>query len=112
MAGRGRAVRHWGMRPAVILLLGLTLGLRHALEPDHLAAVAATLARDRGTRRAAAAGALWGLGHAATLLLVGGALLALGLAMPLWLASLAEGLVGVVLVVLGVSLLRTLLRER
>jgi high-affinity nickel permease len=56
-------------------LIGLFLGLRHALEPDHLAALS-TLAADRPSpRRGAFLGAAWGLGHSFSLLLVGGGLL-------------------------------------
>ena len=47
---------------------GLALGLRHAFEPDHLAAVGTFLPRDAAPRSAAAIGALWGFGHAAAIL--------------------------------------------
>jgi hypothetical protein len=56
-------------------LLAVALGLRHAVEPDHLAAVS-TLVADRPGRRALYTGAVWGLGHTLALLAVG---LALGL---------------------------------
>ena len=58
----------------VILLVSLLLGLRHASDPDHLAAVTTLIAsekeRDR-VRRAGVMGFLWGLGHGTTLVLVG-----------------------------------------
>lgn len=52
------------------ILLATALGLRHAVEPDHLAAMS-TLVADRRGRRALGLGAAWGLGHALSLLVVG-----------------------------------------
>jgi hypothetical protein len=51
-------------------LLALALGLRHAVEPDHLAAMSTLLAGGRG-KRALRLGAAWGLGHSLSLLVVG-----------------------------------------
>jgi len=65
-----------------ILLLGLLLGARHAIEVDHVAAVAALSARSRSTREGATLAAVWGLGHAATLLALGGSLILAGLSLP------------------------------
>jgi high-affinity nickel permease len=56
-----------------VLLLGLVIGLRHALEADHLAAVASLSTRHDGRLSALSRGGLWGLGHSATLLAIGGA---------------------------------------
>src|SRR5919197_2316591 len=57
----------------VVLLVSVALGLRHASDPDHLAAVTALIAsrRDRAAQRAAALGFTWGLGHATSLLTFG-----------------------------------------
>jgi len=55
-------------------LLGTVLGMRHALEPDHLAAVSTMLAENRNPRLAPWLGAFWGLGHSLGLLLLGGLL--------------------------------------
>ena len=54
---------------AVVLLVALLLGLRHATDPDHIAAVSTLMAsrRERTTSAAARLGAWWGLGHAVTL---------------------------------------------
>lgn len=83
------------------LLLGLTLGVRHAFEPDHLAAITTLLARNSGARAAAETGAAWGLGHAGAVILLGGAIVATGLRIP---SALAVGLdlaVGGMLLVLA-----------
>ena len=49
--------------------LGSLLGMRHALEPDHLAAVSTLMTRERSSYRAAVLGAWWGLGHTFSLVL-------------------------------------------
>jgi len=58
---------------AVVLLVALLLGLRHATDPDHIAAVTTLVAstRERAAQRAAQLGAWWGLGHALTLIVFG-----------------------------------------
>ena len=57
--------------------LGSLLGMRHALEPDHLAAVSTLVTRERSGYKAALIGAWWGLGHTLSLLVVGAVLLVL-----------------------------------
>jgi len=94
------------------LLVGLLLGLRHALEADHLAAVA-TLVEGRGPlRRAALTGLVWGAGHAMTLALVGGALVALRVRVPERVAFYCEFGVALMLVGLGARALASGLRSR
>lgn len=86
-----------------IVVLGFLVGMRHALEADHLAAVA-TLAREsRGVWDSAFRGAVWGLGHTLTLFLVGGACLLLGGVVPDGFARAAEAGVGAMLVALGLQ---------
>ncbi|MBL8920347.1 MAG: hypothetical protein JNJ54_15880 [Myxococcaceae bacterium] len=87
-------------------LLGVALGMRHAVEPDHLAAVS-TLATEQHTPRAGLwIGALWGLGHSLSLLLVGGSLALLGAQMPERVAVGFELAVACMIVALGVRALR------
>ncbi|MBS4019777.1 MAG: hypothetical protein KGZ68_16260 [Dechloromonas sp.] len=100
------------MTAEAILVLGLLAGAQHALDADHLAAVAALVARECNLGRALRHGVAWGIGHAATLLAFGGAVLLLGAAISEATAHSLEALVGVILVVLGVDLLRRLVRER
>lgn len=83
------------------LFLALVLGARHALEPDHLAAVSTLLAGRSGSRRAALLGAFWGLGHAVALFLAAGALVVARAAMPERLAAMLELGVAGMLVLLG-----------
>lgn len=93
------------MVPFEPLLLGAVLGVRHALEPDHLAAITTMVSGNEGPRAAARTGAAWGLGHAAAIVLLGGALVALGVKVPPHLAAALEIAVAVMLVALGVHAL-------
>lgn len=90
----------------VALVAGL-LGLRHATDPDHLAAVTTLVAgaRERATARAAALGAAWGVGHAATLFAFGLPIVVFDAYLPARLQQGAETAVGVLIVVLAVWLL-------
>lgn len=92
-------------------ILGFVLGLRHALEPDHLAAVSTLVADGPRPRRAALIGALWGLGHAGALVLAGGLLLLLRLDLPDRAAGVLELGVAAMLVVLGVQSVARARRE-
>lgn len=91
-------------------VLGLALGVRHALEPDHLAAVGTILARQTGTPRGVRGGALlgaaWGVGHSAGLLGMGVLLGLLEARLPERVTSALELAVAVMLCALGVSSLR------
>lgn len=80
---------------------GSLLGMRHALEPDHLAAVSTLVSRERSSVKAALLGMCWGLGHTAGLIVVGTALVLLRAELPARLADIFELLVAVMLIVLG-----------
>lgn len=82
--------------------LGSLLGMRHALEPDHLAAVSTLVTRERGSYKAALLGAWWGIGHTLSLLVVGIALVMLRAELPPRAADLFEFFVAIMLVALGV----------
>jgi ABC-type nickel/cobalt efflux system permease component RcnA len=95
-----------------IILLGLLLGMQHAMEADHLAAVANMTAGNRGRRSIIRHGAVWGLGHMTTLSVFAGAVLLSRRAVS---PAMAEGLevaVGVMLIGLGSNALYRLIRER
>jgi high-affinity nickel permease len=94
------------MSPAALLVLSVLLGMRHATDADHVVAVTTIVSRQRGLRRAATVGALWGLGHTATILVVGGAIVLFGVVIPprlgLWLEMGVAGM----LILLGALNLR------
>src|SRR5215210_7517321 len=81
--------------------LGSLLGMRHALEPDHLAAVSTLVTHDRGGYKAAWLGACWGLGHTCSLLASGVVLVVLRAEMPARATDLFELGVALMLVALG-----------
>lgn len=84
------------------LTLGFALGLRHAMDADHIAAVGTISASARSSWRAALLGASWGIGHSLSVLLVGGGLVVMRLPMHPRLALALEFAVAVMLVALGV----------
>lgn len=89
------------MTLVAILALGFFLGMRHATDADHVVAVATIVSREGKPRGAMLVGALWGLGHTVTILLVGGAIVLFGIVIPPRLGLSMEFSVAVMLVVLG-----------
>jgi hypothetical protein len=85
---------------------GFVLGLRHATDADHVAAIGTLLSSGRSPRQAAIVGAMWGVGHSLSVLLVGGALIALRTPMPARLALGFEFVVAIMLIALGIRSLR------
>ena len=92
---------------ALVLAAALGLGLRHASDPDHLAAVSTLIASqpEDGTTRAGRLGLAWGLGHATTLALFGLPIVLFNAYLPEGLQRGAEVLVGLVIMLLAVRLL-------
>src|SRR5215510_5545314 len=91
--------------------LGSLLGMRHALEPDHLAAVSTLVTQERSSFKAALLGACWGLGHTLSLVVVGASLVLLRAEMPERVADLFEFFVALMLVGLGVRAIRQAARS-
>lgn len=87
------------------LALGLALGIKHALDADHVVAVSTIVSQYRNPLKATLVGIFWGIGHTTTLLLVGIAVIGFKLVIPDQLALSMEFLVGVVLFALGVQIL-------
>jgi hypothetical protein len=81
--------------------LGSLLGMRHALEPDHLAAVSTLVTGERSSRKAAFLGACWGLGHTVSLIAVGTVLVLFRAQMPARVSDAFEFAVALMLVGLG-----------
>lgn len=93
-----------------ILVLGFFLGMRHATDPDHVIAVTTIVTRQRSVKNAAIIGALWGVGHTLTILLVGSAIVLFGLVIPPRVGLTMELSVGLMLILLGVLNLTGVLR--
>lgn len=94
------------------LLLGFLIGMKHAMEADHVAVVASLATGSRSVRQVVKTGVAWGLGHTLTLGAVAGAVLVLDIALPERFALIVEFAVGVMVVALGVDVLVRLIRER
>jgi sulfite exporter TauE/SafE len=94
------------------LFLGLLLGVKHALDADHVVAVTTIVSRSRSILRSALVGLTWGIGHTIALFAAGFAVLALKLTIPDKIALSMEFAVGVLLVLLGVPLLKQLITNR
>ena len=95
-----------------ILGLGFLLGMQHALEADHIAAVSSIAARRSQVGDIVKHGLTWGLGHTLTLFAFAGAAILLGHAIPERLARPLETAVGIMLVGLGAHVLWRLWRDR
>jgi ABC-type nickel/cobalt efflux system permease component RcnA len=90
----------------LVILVAVLLGLRHATDPDHIAAVTTLVAgtKERATRAAAALGAAWGLGHAVSLFAFGVPILLLDKYLPERAQQLAETAIALVIAYLAVRL--------
>ncbi len=91
---------------ASVLALGMFLGVRHATDADHVVAVTTLVSRASSVRAALSIGALWGIGHTLSVLLVGGAIVAFELTIPPHLGLALELLVALMLIVLGLLNMR------
>lgn len=95
-----------------VIIFGCIVGMQHALEADHLAAVAA-LSTGRASRQALVLrGSVWGLGHTATLLTICGVLIFLGETISDRTETILELVVGLMVVYLGASVLHRLWKRR
>jgi ABC-type nickel/cobalt efflux system permease component RcnA len=96
-----------GASVAVVLLVAVLLGLRHATDPDHIAAMTTLVAsgRERATRSAARLGAWWGVGHAITLVVFGIPILLAERYLPERVQQGAETAAAVLIVFLGLRLI-------
>ena len=94
-----------------IFFLSFFIGMRHALEADHVAAVA-TITDKSNTQSAINIGLVWGFGHTLTLFLFGGVVLWTDSLVPENVAQFLEFAVGVMLLVLGADVLRRLVRDK
>jgi cytochrome c biogenesis protein CcdA len=95
-----------------LLLLGGMVGMQHALEADHLAAMAAMSAGHTSRKTLILRGGMWGLGHTLTLLTLCGLLLFWGGTISLRVQTFLELLVGVMIITLGINVLVNLWRKR
>ena len=94
-----------------VLIIGFTLGLKHATEVDHVVAISTIVSQHKNVFRSAIVGALWGAGHTASLLVVGAIALLLRVAIPERVSGLLEFGVALMIIGLGISALWRALRK-
>jgi sulfite exporter TauE/SafE len=87
------------------LALGFVLGIKHATEADHLAAVSTIVSQRRSVWQSAAVGVFWGIGHTAALIAAGVLVLCVGLVIPEKVANVFELFVALMIIFLGMRLL-------
>lgn len=95
-----------------ILTLGFLMGMQHALEADHLAAVSSIASEEKCAHRIVRHGVAWGIGHSITLLGFAGAAILLRGSISDWLVTGLEFVVGVMLVLLGSRVIYRLTRDK
>lgn len=88
-----------------LLLMGFLIGMKHATEPDHLAAVATLASGQQTLAQTMRQGVAWGVGHTITLMLFGGMVLVLGKSIPPSLEQALEFAVALMLIALGADVL-------
>ncbi len=98
--------------PTAFLALGFVIGMAHALEADHLAAVATFANEGDGRARLIARGALWGLGHTTALFVICSVVVLAGLTISGRVEATMEGAVGVMIIALGLRVLWKMRRDR
>ena len=95
-----------------LLAFGLVFGLKHATEVDHVVAVSTIVSEHRNVWRSALVGGLWGLGHTASLIIVGVLVLVFRVAIPQRVANWLEFGVALMIIALGVLAITRVLRKR
>ncbi|MDF2365851.1 hypothetical protein [Sneathiella sp.] len=95
-----------------ILTLGFLIGMRHALEADHVAAVASLASGSKNIRETVFHGAVWGLGHTVALMVIGTIVIVMNSTVPETIAHWLEFTVGIMLVLLGADVIRRMIRDR
>ncbi|MZH40979.1 MAG: urease accessory protein [Nitrospinae bacterium] len=93
------------------LIFGFLLGLKHALEADHVAAVASLASKTKSFKEGLTFGITWGLGHTITLFLFGSAVLILDTMISEQLAVILEFFVGCMLVFMGGAVIREIVKK-
>ncbi len=99
-----------GLQYVALVGISIVLGLEHALETDHIVAVTTLTSQTQSLGRATFLAVLWGLGHTVTLFLASLIILLLRITVPEQLGTFFEFSVGLLLIVLGVNVVRTILK--
>lgn len=98
--------------PFSLLGFGFLLGMRHAFDADHIAAVSTIISNHKSIRKSSLLGIFWGFGHTISLLAIGLLILLLKIKIPEKIALLLELIVGIMLLVLGINVLLTINKNK
>ncbi len=93
-------------------MLGFLIGMRHALEADHIAAVATLVSKTNNLKQAIKLGSIWGFGHTITLFFVGTLVLMTNFFVPSVITGWLEFIVGIMLVILGIDVVRRIVKDK
>lgn len=91
--------------------IGFLLGMRHALDPDHVVAISTITTEEKSLLRSSLVGAFWGAGHALSLMCASGVVLAMRLTVSDSTARWLESIVAAILVALGINAIRRAVKE-
>ena len=95
-----------------ILFLGLMMGVQHAFDPDHVAAIVSLSTKTKSLKQSLPRGIVWGIGHTLAILAIGLLVLLFNIAIPESFSLLFETMVGLALIALGVSIILEVVKER
>ena len=98
--------------PFTLLGFGFLLGIKHALDADHIAAVSTIVARNKSIKESSLLGMFWGFGHTIALLVMGLIILLLKITIPEKVALSFEIIVGIMLVILGISVMMQIIKDK
>lgn len=94
--------------PFSLLAFGFLLGVKHAFDADHIAALSAIVSKNKSIKSSSLLGMFWGFGHTISLLVVGLVILLLKISIPEKIALSLEFIVGIMLVLLGLNVIMTI----
>jgi len=95
-----------------LLFFGFLIGMRHALEADHLAAVASISTKEHTLKASIKHGVIWGVGHTITLFIFGSTVLLLNNVISHQTADILEMIVGFMLIALGADVLKRVIKQK
>ena len=101
-----------GIFPLSLLGFGFLLGIRHAFDVDHIAAVSTIIHNHKSIKKSTLVGLFWGFGHTISLLIAGLLILLFKISVPEKIALSLEFIVGIVLVLLGINVLFTMNKNK
>ena len=101
-----------GIAPFGLLGLGFLLGVRHAFDIDHAAAVSTMVKNNSSLKSSSLVGMFWGLGHTMSLLVAGVIVLLLGISIPQKMALSLDFIIGAMLILLGINAILTVKKNK